>query len=128
MGYSIWWLGLFWLLGGVVFTQFFTRTFPAALYRTRWWWIATSLGSVVLAVVVGWWAVRNPVVFTQQMTPAEIDAYIASGEPFGKAGAYAIQGAIAAWIVRIDGSHSGIMGLPLFETATLLRGAGVALA
>ena len=59
---------------------------------------------------------------------AAIDAYIAGGEPFGKAGAYAIQGAIAAWIERIDGSHSGIMGLPLFETATLLRGAGVALA
>ena len=59
---------------------------------------------------------------------AVIDAYVASGEPFGKAGAYAIQGAIAGWIEHIEGSHSGIMGLPLFETATLLRGAGVALA
>ena len=57
-----------------------------------------------------------------------IDAYIAGGEPFGKAGAYAIQGAIAGWIARIDGSHSGIMGLPLYETATLLRAAGVAVA
>ena len=57
---------------------------------------------------------------------AAIEAYVAGGEPFGKAGAYAIQGAIAAWIERIEGSHSGIMGLPLFETAALLRAAGVA--
>ncbi len=60
------------------------------------------------------------------MPVAAIDAYVAGGEPFGKAGAYAIQGAIAAWIEHIDGSHSGIMGLPLFETAVLLRAAGVA--
>jgi septum formation protein len=51
---------------------------------------------------------------------------VAGGEPFGKAGAYAIQGAIAAWVAHIDGSHSGIMGLPLHETALLLRAAGVA--
>ena len=62
------------------------------------------------------------------MSDAAIDAYVASGEPFGKAGAYAIQGAIAAWIEHIDGSHSGIMGLPLHETAMLLRAAGVAVA
>ena len=55
------------------------------------------------------------------MPNAAIGDYVAGGEPFGKAGAYAIQGAIAAWIARIDGSHSGIMGLPLYETATLLR-------
>lgn len=61
------------------------------------------------------------------MLPAAvIDAYVAGGEPFGKAGSYAIQGGMAAWIERIDGSHSGIMGLPLFETAQLLRRAGVA--
>jgi len=56
-----------------------------------------------------------------------IQAYIASGEPFGKAGAYAMQGAIAGWIVRVQGSHSGIVGLPLFETRALLRQARVAL-
>jgi septum formation protein len=50
-----------------------------------------------------------------------IEAYVSSGEPFGKAGAYAIQGAMAGWIERIDGSHSGIMGLPLFETRQLLQ-------
>jgi septum formation protein len=55
-----------------------------------------------------------------------IDAYIDSGEPFGKAGAYAIQSALAGWIAHIDGSYSGIMGLPLAETAALLRQAKVA--
>lgn len=59
---------------------------------------------------------------------ATIAAYVDGGEPFGKAGAYAIQGPLAAWIARIDGSHSGIMGLPLYETAQLLRVAGVPLA
>ena len=58
---------------------------------------------------------------------AQIDAYVASGEPFGKAGAYAIQSAAAAWIARIEGSYTGIMGLPLHETTTLLRWAGVRL-
>ena len=57
---------------------------------------------------------------------ADIRAYVASGAPFGKAGAYAIQSEAARWIERIEGSYSGIMGLPLFETARLLRrfGAG----
>jgi septum formation protein len=54
-----------------------------------------------------------------------IAGYIASGEPFGKAGAYAVQGRMAEAIERIDGSYTGIMGLPLFETARLLRQAGV---
>ena len=62
------------------------------------------------------------------LTTAQIAAYVASGEPFGKAGAYAIQSAAAAWIARIEGSYTGIMGLPLHETATLLRWAGVAAA
>jgi septum formation protein len=59
------------------------------------------------------------------LTPAVIDAYIASGEPFGKAGAYAIQSQLAGWVAHIDGSYSAIMGLPLFETAQLLRQARV---
>ncbi|WP_430388523.1 Maf family protein [Dyella sp. 20L07] len=50
-----------------------------------------------------------------------IAAYIATGEPFGKAGAYAIQGHGAKLIEHLDGSHSGVMGLPVFETARLLR-------
>jgi septum formation protein len=62
------------------------------------------------------------------LSPALVQAYIASGEPFGKAGSYAIQGTLAAHIVHIEGSHSGIMGLPLFETAGLLRRAGAPMA
>lgn len=58
------------------------------------------------------------------MRPAQIRAYVASGEPMGKAGAYAIQGHAGAFICRISGSYSGIMGLPLFETAQLLSGFG----
>jgi septum formation protein len=54
----------------------------------------------------------------------EIVRYVSSGESQGKAGAYAIQSQAAAWIEHIDGSHSGIMGLPLFETAELLRALG----
>ncbi len=60
------------------------------------------------------------------LSPATIAAYVASGEPFGKAGAYAIQSQLAGWIAHIDGSYSAIMGLPLFETAQLLRQARVA--
>ena len=61
-----------------------------------------------------------------RLPPDVIDAYVASGEPFGKAGAYAVQGAFAGWIERVEGSYSGIMGLPLFETTQLLREVGVA--
>jgi len=60
----------------------------------------------------------------RELDDAEIERYVASGEPFGKAGAYAIQGRSGAWTQRIDGSHSGIMGLPLFETAELLKPLG----
>ncbi|HEX9179197.1 MAG TPA: Maf family protein [Burkholderiales bacterium] len=55
------------------------------------------------------------------MRDAEIRHYVASGEPLDKAGAYAIQGRAAAFVSRIEGSYSGVMGLPLFETAELLR-------
>ncbi|HJP99715.1 MAG TPA: Maf family protein [Rhodanobacteraceae bacterium] len=54
---------------------------------------------------------------------AAIASYVATGEPFGKAGGYAIQGMAAAFISRLSGSYSGVMGLPLFETAGLLRAA-----
>lgn len=55
------------------------------------------------------------------MTESDIADYIASGEPFGKAGAYGVQGKAAAYIARISGSYSGIMGLPLFETRQALK-------
>jgi septum formation protein len=56
---------------------------------------------------------------------ADIEEYVATGEPFGKAGAYAIQGRAAAFIEHLSGSYSGVMGLPLYETARLLRAFGV---
>jgi len=55
------------------------------------------------------------------MKLAQIQSYIDSGEPMGKAGAYGVQGLAASYISQIKGSYSGIMGLPLFETAQLLR-------
>lgn len=60
------------------------------------------------------------------LTAQAIEDYVRSREPFGKAGAYAIQGGFARHVRRIEGSHSGIMGLPLHETAQLLEQAGVA--
>jgi septum formation protein len=54
------------------------------------------------------------------LSDATIARYVASSEPMGKAGAYAVQGRIAAWIEHLAGSYSGVMGLPLYETARLL--------
>ncbi len=65
-----------------------------------------------------------------QMRPLQADEiarYCDSGEPYGKAGAYGIQGLAGTFIARIDGSYTGVMGLPLFETANLLRAAGIAI-
>ncbi|MEY2866829.1 MAG: hypothetical protein RIQ43_855, partial [Pseudomonadota bacterium] len=62
-----------------------------------------------------------------ELRETEITDYIATGEPFGKAGAYAVQGRAAAFIAGITGSYSGVMGLPLHETAVLLRNFGVPL-
>ncbi len=58
------------------------------------------------------------------LNDAEIAAYVDTGEPFGKAGAYAVQGRAAAFIEYMEGSYSGIMGLPMHETAQLLRAVG----
>ena len=68
------------------------------------------------------------IVMFKRLSPEEIDAYIASGEWDGKAGGYAIQGIAEGLINRIQGSHSGVVGLPLYETRTLLKAAGFAIA
>lgn len=67
---------------------------------------------------------RSSVTFSL-LHDAQIKAYWASGEPVGKAGAYAIQGFGAAFVANVAGSYTGVMGLPLYETATLLRNAGI---
>ena len=59
------------------------------------------------------------------LTKAQINAYIASGQHQDKAGSYGIQGLAGAWIKHIEGSYSGVMGLPLYETAALLRKHGI---
>jgi septum formation protein len=87
---------------------------------------------VITAVALAWGrrealAVNVSRVRFAAVGAAEIDAYVASGEPFGKAGAYAIQSAAAAWVAHIEGSYSAIMGLPLYETAELLKKAHVRL-
>ena len=61
----------------------------------------------------------------RDITDAEIAAYIATNEPMGKAGAYAIQGMGAVFIERLEGSYSGVMGLPIFETSMLLSQFGI---
>src|SRR5262249_31756129 len=62
----------------------------------------------------------------REIEDAEIRDYVASGEPLDKAGAYAIQGRAAAFVRAVAGSYSGIRGLPLIETAELLRRFGIA--
>lgn len=62
-----------------------------------------------------------------ELTPDTIEAYVATGEPLDKAGSYAVQGIAAQFVKSIHGSYSGVMGLPLFETAGLLAKAGVKL-
>ena len=64
------------------------------------------------------------VVAFKRLSRDEIDAYLASGEWRGKAGGYAIQGRAEALVRMLSGSHSGVMGLPLYETRALLRAAG----
>ncbi len=66
------------------------------------------------------------IVAFKRLERAEIDAYVASGEGLGKAGGYAIQGRAAAFVRHISGSYSGVVGLPLAETMTLLKSAGYA--
>ena len=63
----------------------------------------------------------------EPLTSRQIGRYVATGEPMGKAGAYAIQGRASLWVSHISGSYSGIMGLPAHETARVLHAAGVPL-
>jgi septum formation protein len=84
---------------------------------------------VMTGVAVRWqddvlFALSDSRVTFKRLKPSEIEAYIATSEPFDKAGGYAIQGVAAAFIARIEGSYSGVMGLPLFETADLLARVG----
>lgn len=84
---------------------------------------------VLTAVALGTGRKREQALCESRVTFADmsrhqIQAYVASNEPMGKAGAYAVQGRAAAFISHMSGSYSGIMGLPMFETAQLLRSFG----
>jgi septum formation protein len=91
---------------------------------------------VLTAVAVGVPGKRRPRVHAalstswvtfEALTSRQIARYVASGEPMGKAGAYAIQGRASLWVSHISGSYSGIMGLPAHETAQVLHAVGVPL-
>jgi septum formation protein len=87
--------------------------------------LAGRTHAVMTAVALRWEREFVILVSTSQVTMRELSAdemarYVATGEPVGKAGAYAVQGLAAAFITRIDGSYSGVMGLPLAETAAAL--------
>lgn len=73
-------------------------------------------------------ALSETVVRFKRLEQAEIEAYLAGGEWHGKAGGYAIQGSAEGFCAWLAGSHSGVVGLPLFETRRLLRAAGVRIA
>lgn len=108
------------ILGKPADTQDAQRMLAQLSGRTHQVFTAVALGwrgQVVQACSV------SDVVFAA-LGPEAIARYAESGEPLGKAGAYAVQGQAAALIARIEGSYSGIMGLPLFETAQLLRSLG----
>jgi septum formation protein len=92
--------------------------------------LAGATHRVLTAVAVGTPRRRQQTLSTSRvtfeaLTRAQVLAYVATGEPMGKAGAYAIQGRAAMHVTRIDGSYSGIMGLPMHETAGLLRAFGI---
>ena len=85
------------------------------------------LSAVALVGVRERVVVNRSKVWFRAIDDTEIAAYWASGEPQDKAGAYAIQGLAAMFIERLEGSYSGVMGLPLFETAQLLKDSGIKL-
>jgi septum formation protein len=91
--------------------------------------LAGRTHDVLTAVALRWnddthFALSTSKVTLAPLTRASIAAYVATREPFDKAGGYAIQGRAAAFVARIDGSYSGVMGLPIAETAALLAKAG----
>jgi len=114
------------VLDGHVFGKPHDHHDAAAMLRTlsgRTHEVLTAV-AVLSSALETYTLVRTEVSFVE-LTDDEITAYIASGEPMGKAGAYAIQGAAERFVQRLSGSYSAVMGLPLFETCALLRPFGI---
>jgi septum formation protein len=112
------------VLDGRVFGKPLDETDAAAMLRA----LSGRTHRVISVVCCAHQAVAEAAACESEVTfaaldDAEIVRYVATGEPFGKAGGYAIQGRAAAFIAHVSGSYSGVMGLPLFETAGLLRAA-----
>jgi septum formation protein len=108
-------------IGDCVFGKPATREAAAGMLRA----LSGQEHRVLTAVAVAWESgveliVNENRVRFRELTDAEIQQYIATGEPMDKAGGYAIQGRAAAFIPEILGSFTGVMGLPLYETAMLL--------
>ncbi len=109
-------------MGGVIFGKPTDPADAAAMLAQ----LAGRTHRVLTAVAVGLGSRREQVLSRSQVRFAPLGAdaiedYVGTGEPMGKAGSYGVQGRAAAFIARISGSYSGIMGLPLYETAQLLR-------
>ena len=91
--------------------------------QTHWVYTAVAITPEPTSIPVC--ALQKSMIRFATLSREQIERYISSGEAFGKAGAYGIQGMAATFIQEISGSYSGIMGLPLFETAQLLQAAHV---
>ena len=114
------------VLGDEVFGKPRDETDAAAMLRR----LSGRTHEVISAVSLVSAGCEAQAVSVSQVTFAELSddriaAYVATGEPMGKAGAYAIQGGAEAFITHLSGSHSGVMGLPMYETARLLAGFGI---
>jgi septum formation protein len=110
-------------LGGRIFAKPADMAQAASMLRA----LSGRTHRVLTAVAVGrgvqriQWRIQVSRVSFARLSATQIERYAASGEGMDKAGAYGIQGSAAAFVRRIEGSYSGIMGLPLYETQQLLR-------
>lgn len=113
------------------FLGFFTTTFPAALYRLRWWWVSTALANVAVAFVVGFYAYRNPQVWTSSMTQEQIDSFVGTDfeQYYSEYAHLDFTGLVwtnNAW-VSAQVIAFGILGLPvLYVLATNVLNVGIA--
>ena len=110
--------------------RFFTRTFPAALYRTRWWWVTTALGSLLVIALVAAWTLRHPEVYASQLTPAEIQAYVGTDFEHYYSEFPHHEFATLVWVnnawVAAQCIAFGVLGLPvLYVLVSNVQGVGV---
>ena len=111
--------------------RFFTSTFPAALYRLRWWWVTTALVNVAVAFLVGWYAYLHPQVWTSVMTPAQVESFVGTDfeQYYSEYAHLDFTGLVwtnNAW-VSAQVIAFGILGLPvLYVLATNVVNVGIA--